>query len=244
MTKTFNDRWVPLVGKEELVVFDCGFLGFALFDRLSEQGSFYVTRLRTDVRYQVVRVLSEGAHYQDALVKLGLDPHHPCQHPARLVSVLWRGVWYRYLTNVLDPQRLSAQEVCSLYRRRWRIEEAFLCTKRLLGLTYLWVGGSNGIQIQVYTTWLFYAVLTDLCAQVAALLDVAHERISEEMVYRGLYHYSRALQRGSTLSAAQYLADNAKLLGVLKNQRKRHRERQQEEANLWSQPAAQPDAQP
>ena len=97
--------------------------------------------------------------------------------------------------------------------------------------------------------WLFYAVLTDLCAQVAALLDVAHERISherisEEMVYRGLYHYSRALQRGSTLSAAQYLADNAKLLGVLKNQRKRHRERQQEEASVWAQPDAQPDAQP
>ena len=33
------------------------------------------------------------------------------------------------------------------------------------------------------------------------------------MVYRGLYHYSRALQRGTALSAAQYLADNAKLLG-------------------------------
>jgi hypothetical protein len=31
-----------------------------------------------------------------------------------------------------------------LYRRRWQIEEAFLLTKRLLGLAYLWVGGSNG----------------------------------------------------------------------------------------------------
>lgn len=27
----------------------------------------------------------------------------------------------------------------------WRIEDAFLLTKRLLGLSYLWVGGSNGV---------------------------------------------------------------------------------------------------
>jgi hypothetical protein len=52
-----------------------------------------------------------------------------------------------YLTNVQDPQLLSPQQVCDLYRRRWRVEEAFLLTKRLLGLAYLWVGGSNGVQI-------------------------------------------------------------------------------------------------
>lgn len=28
--------------------------------------------------------------------------------------------WYRYVTNVLDPQVLSARQVCELYRRRWR----------------------------------------------------------------------------------------------------------------------------
>ncbi|CAD5929890.1 hypothetical protein PCC9214_01212 [Planktothrix tepida] len=46
----------------------------------------------------------------------------------RLVSVLWGKTWYRYLTNVLDPEELSAQQVCELYRNRWQIEQAFLLT--------------------------------------------------------------------------------------------------------------------
>jgi Transposase DDE domain len=88
----------------------------------------------------------------------------------RLVSVLWGQTWHTYLTNVLDPTELSPQQVCDLYCRRWRIEDAFLLTKRLLGLAYLWVGGSNGIQIQLYATWIFSAVLMDLCSQVAVAL--------------------------------------------------------------------------
>jgi Transposase DDE domain len=95
---------------------------------------------------------------------------NPCQHRVRLVSVLWGQTWHTYLTNVLDPTELSPQQVCDLYCRRWRIEDAFLLTKRLLGLAYLWVGGSNGIQIQLYATWIFSAVLMDLCSQVAVAL--------------------------------------------------------------------------
>ena len=66
-----------------------------------------------------------------------------------MVSVLWGQTWYHYLTNVVDPTRLSAQQVCDLYRRRWSIEDAFAITKRLLGLSYLWVGDTNGVQIQL-----------------------------------------------------------------------------------------------
>ena len=47
---------------------------------------------------------------------------------------------YRYLTNVLAPQTLTARQVCELYRRRWRIEDAFAVTKRLLDLAYVWTG--------------------------------------------------------------------------------------------------------
>ncbi|WP_353846019.1 MULTISPECIES: transposase [Microcystis] len=57
---------------------------------------------------------------------------------------------------MLDSEQLSAEEVCDLYRRRWQIEEAFLLTKRLSGLAYLWVGHTNGVQIQILTTLIFY----------------------------------------------------------------------------------------
>ena len=82
-------------------------------------------------------MLSQGARYRDEIIAMGQYHTNPCEHPVRLVSVRWNQTWYYYLTNVLDPHVLSAAQVCDLYRRRWRIEDAFCLTKRLLGLAYL-----------------------------------------------------------------------------------------------------------
>lgn len=63
-----------------------------------------------------------------------------------------------------------------LYRRRWRIEDAFNTVKRLLGLS-LWTGSLNGIQLQIWGTWLFYAVLVDLGDAVADELCLPFDKI-------------------------------------------------------------------
>ncbi|MEH2185983.1 MAG: IS4 family transposase [Nostoc sp.] len=130
-----------------LLLIDMGFYGFEWFDTLTEQGKYVLTRQKAKVRYRVVRLLSSSSHYKDEIIQMGLNHTDPCRHPMRLVSVLWSTTWYHYLTNVLDPEQLSAQQVCDLYRRRWKIEDAFLLTKKLLGLSYLWVGGVNGVPL-------------------------------------------------------------------------------------------------
>src|SRR5206468_6522161 len=137
-----------------------------------------VTRMREKSAYRTVQVLSQGASYRDEMIQVGLYRSHPCTYPLRMVSVLWQGTWYRYLTNVLDPRLLSARQVCELYRRRWRIEDAFLLTKRVLDLAYLWKASSNGVQLQLYATLLFYSVLLSVCQQVAVVLQQPLERIS------------------------------------------------------------------
>ena len=83
--------------------------------------------------------------------------------------------WHSYLTSVLDPNILPPYVVADLYRRRWRIEDAFNIVKRLLGLGYLWTGSLNGIQLQIWGTWLFYAVLVDLGDAVADELSLPNE---------------------------------------------------------------------
>jgi len=151
-----------------------------------------------------------------------------------MVSVLWYGQWYRYLTNVLAPPHLLARQVCELYRRRWRREDAFLLTKRVLELAYLWTASPNGIQLQIAATLIFYAVLLHLCPQVAQALQEPLERISVEMVFRAFYHFSRAVQRGESDTLIEFLVAHAALLGLLKRWRSRHRERQQQEQIVWS----------
>jgi Transposase DDE domain len=234
--KRFAGEILAAVPERGLLVFDLGFFSFLWFDDFTDQHKFFVTRLRQKTAYRVTRVFPHGPYYRDEVMEVGLHHSHPCHHPLRLVSVLWRGQWYRYLTNVLDPTQLSARDVCELYRRRWRIEDAFLVTKRVLDLAYLWKASANGVQLQLYATFLFYLVLLNVCQQVAQSLNEPLERISVEMVFRAFYHYSRALSRGETVDLVVYLVQHAKLLGLVKRQRKRHREIHETEQIVWDSP--------
>jgi hypothetical protein len=232
--KRFAAEILAAVPRGGLVVFDLGFFSFLWFDDFTAQQKCFVTRMRHKTAYRTLTVLSQGPDYRDELVKLGQYRSNPCRHPLRMVSVRWAGQWYRYLTNVLDPQVLTARQVCELYRRRWRIEDAFLLTKRVLDLAYLWTASPNGIQLQIYATLMFYAVLLNLCQQVAQALHEPLERISVEMVFRAFSHFSRAVQRGESANLLEFLVAHAALLGLVKRWRARHRERQQQEQIVWS----------
>jgi len=216
-----------------LMVFDLGFFSFPFFDAFSEGNKYFVTRLREKTAYRVVGELSRGQYWRDEIIEMGKYRSNPCKWRVRKVSVQWKGRWYCYITNVIDSKVLSARQVCELYRRRWRIEDAFKVTKRLLGLSYLWVGSTNGVEVQIYATWIFYAVLNDICEQVAEVLNEPLERISVEMVFRGFYHYGRACERGEGGDIVGFLAENAQLLGIVKAQRKRHREAKLQQQEVW-----------
>src|SRR5262245_36092110 len=234
--KRFAPQILAAVPVGGLLIFDLGFFSFLWFDDFTEQHKSFVTRLRHQTAYRTTQVLSHSPYYRDELITVGLYRSNPCRHPLRLVSVLWHGQWYRYLTNVLDPVQLSARQVCDLYRHRWRIEDAFLVTKRVLDLAYLWKASANGIQLQLYATLLFYLVLLNVCQQVAQGLNEPLEHISVEMVFRAFYHYSRAVTRGETLDLVFYLMRPAQLLGLIKRRRQRHHQIQQMEHLVWGDP--------
>jgi hypothetical protein len=132
-----------------LLSFDRGCFRVLWCDTLTDQQQYFVTRRREKTAYHTVQVLSQGPYDRDACLEVGQYRSNPCQHPLRMVSVRWPGTWYRYLTNVLAPQALSARQVCELYRRRWRIEDAFALTKRLLDVAYVWTGSTHAVPWQI-----------------------------------------------------------------------------------------------
>ena len=234
--KRFASEILAAVPEEGLLIVDLGFFSFLWFEDFTEQHKFFVTRLRQNTAYRTTQVLSYSPYYRDELREVGRSRSNPCRHPLRLVSVLWHGQGYRYLTNVLDPAQLSARQVGERYRRRWRIEEAFLVTKRVLDLAYLWKASANGVQLQLYATLLFYLVLLNVCQQVAQSLNAPLEHISVERVFRAFYPYSQALTRGETTELVPYLVHHAKLLGLVTRRRQRHRKIQQTEQLVWGSP--------
>lgn len=222
----FRDRLEAALPAGTLLLFDLGFCNYAWFDRLTEQRCGFLTRARAKAAFEVLRVLQAGPAVRDRVVRLGYDARSRTAHPVRLVEVRSRGRWHRSLTNVLDPSHLSAADAADLYGRRWRIEDAFLVVKRLLGLSYLWTGADNGIALQCWATWLLYAALVDLCDAVAEELGRPLDDISVEMTFRALYFFYRAAARGEAADVVAYLAhpDQASL-GLVKRRRpKRDRE--------------------
>jgi hypothetical protein len=207
-----------------LALFDMGFVNYTFFDRLTDKGVSMLTPLKENAAVEVVRVLQEGATIRDYVVLLGRGITR-CAHPMRVVEVLTKGKWHRYLTNVTDPQGLPAEYVAELYAERWRMEDAFNTIKRVLGLSYFWCGASNAVQVQVWATWILYAVLVDLTDSVAEALGQPFKALSLEMTFRALYHYTQACQRqrdqgrDPTLDLVEYLARKAKDLGLLKQKR-------------------------
>jgi hypothetical protein len=218
---TFMPKLLALVQAKTLLILDRGFYDFGGFAALLEQQVDFITRPKSNAFWIGHKLLSSTATIKDQIIFLGTGTQGQPVLKLRLIEVRFGQLWYQYLTSVLDPTVLPPLAVADLYRRRWRLEEAFNPTKRLLNLSYLWTGSFNGIQLQIWATWLFYALLVDLGDTVADRIGVPFDRISLEMLWRGLYHFSRAYSRGLTSDPVAYFADPANQdLDVVKPLRK------------------------
>jgi len=202
----FESDLLHLLPAKTLLLLDRGFYHFQFWAQLIEAKVGFITRLKAGAVYQVEQVFTEQPQVRDYLICLGVKRKTAPQLQLRLVQVCFGSTWYSYLTSVVDPNQLPPFVVADLYRRRWRIEEAFCTVKRLLGLSYLWTGSINGIKLQMWATWLFYAVLVDLGDAVADEVGIPFEQISLEMLYRGLYHFSVAQSQGKATEPVSYFA--------------------------------------
>lgn len=215
--QSFWPRVQAALPSGSLVVFDLGFTNFRVYAQLSQAQVRFITRAKTNLVYQVERELVASAGVRDRRVWIGTEAE---RQPVRLIEVLYRGQWYRYLTNELDLARLPTAYAVALYRLRWRIEDAYALVKRLLGLAYFWGGAQNAVELQLWATWLLYAVLVDLTDAIADIMQRPYAALSLEMVYRSLYFFTQAYHRGETQDPVDFLAGQAQPLGILKRPRK------------------------
>jgi hypothetical protein len=220
-SKAHDQRFWPqilaVLKTNSLLIFDMGYLNFEIFAQLTQAQVKFITRAKSNLVYVFERSLIKTTTVHDSLVWIGPEDSRQL---VRLVEVLYLGTWYRYLSNELDVARLPAAYLVALYWQRWRIEDAYAIVKRLLGLAYFWCGAQNAVEIQVWATWLLYAVLVDLTDSVAEALNQPFAAISMEMVYRSLYFFTQAHNHGQADDVVTYLASNTKLFGILKRKRK------------------------
>lgn len=198
-----------------LLLIDLGFTNFTAFVQASH--FTFITRLKDGLAFRVTHIHPYSPHVKDMVGWIGVGK---TKQRVRVVKVHYKGEWYAFLSNELDPTVLPVQHLVALYFQRWRIEDAFNVVKRLLGLAYFWTSSQRGIHLQVWATWILYAILVDLTDDVAEALDRPFVHLSIEMVYRSLYYFAQAYLRGEATDPIAYLADNARWLGLLKRRPK------------------------
>jgi len=200
-----------------LLIFDKGYINYAMFLELTRAKVKFITRSKKNMSYVLDRSLTKTSAVHDYIVWIGQGE---TRQQIRLIRIMYKGKWYRYLSNELDADKLPMAYIVALYEQRWRVEDAFAIVKRLLGLAYFWSGAQNAVEMQIWATWILYAVLIDLADAVAEKLQQSFFSISIEMVYRSLYFFTQARRRGETDNVVAYLATNQNMLGILKRKRR------------------------
>lgn len=174
-----------------LILADRGYFSFRWVDTLTDDGYWYISRMRTSLTTIPVHVLSDHDQVRDELAWLGAYRADRAKHLVRVVTIRVGPGVQRYLTNVCDPQLLPPAEILRLYARRWDIELAFKLVKRDLGLYLLWSASWEQILTQIWGTLLIAQIAFAVRAELAQRADVDLFDISLTLLLRDLPRYAQ-----------------------------------------------------
>ena len=133
------------------------------------------------------------------------------------ISVIYRGRAVPLVWDVITHGRSS---VTFTTYRPW-LDKALTLLPSRSQVIFLADRGFANTELMAYVSLtLLYIVLVDLTDAVAEALHLPFSAISIEMVYRSLYFFAQARQRGETDDVVAYLAHEAKFFGLLKRKRK------------------------
>jgi hypothetical protein len=136
-----------------IVAMDRAYNDFALFERWTARGVYFVTRLKSNTVFEVVeeRVVPENRNIVvDRIIRLTGDAGASCPSLLRVV-IVWDAENDRYielLTNHLD---FGATTISAIYKDRWQIELFFKALKQNLKVKTFVGTTENALRIQIWT---------------------------------------------------------------------------------------------
>lgn len=207
---------------ESLILTDLGYFSFPFYDGLTNAHQHWIARLRDKTSTIPTHCFWEEAGSGEWLVWLGAYRADKAGHLVRLIVVRHGTRTFRYLTNVRDPRQLSAQEVVTLYGRRWDIELAFKTLKIDLGLRVLWSTRWPVIQAQIWAVLTIAQAAFHLRLLVAEAAGVELFDVSLPLL---LTEAPKFLGRGEDpVATIAWLATQGRAGGIIRPSRRRRYE--------------------
>jgi hypothetical protein len=144
-----------------ILVMDRGFVDFGWFGQLNQNGVVFVTRIKTDTRYEVLEarmVVAGGEVVSDEVIRL-TSPTSRKRYPdqLRLVTIETEsGERLGFLTNQMT---LAASTIAEIYKDRWQIEVFFKLIKQNLRIKSFVGTSANAVWIQIWTALIAMLVI-------------------------------------------------------------------------------------
>ena len=144
--------------KESMYVFDRGYMDYERFDRMTDEGYFFLTRLKKNSITQTIETFSlddEPDIIADEMVVVG-SPAKRMENVYRLIEVDdTKGNKLRLITNRFD---LTAKEISDMYRSRWTIELFFKWLKQHVKIKHFYGQSEIAIENQIFLALIVYCL--------------------------------------------------------------------------------------
>jgi len=133
---------------------DRGYNDYRIYASWTEEGIFFVTRLKDNADYTVLEerlIPITGNVLRDQLIQFnGFYAHKKCPYPLRRV-VVWDSDNEREIVLLTNHLKFGANTISAIYKDRWRIENFFKALKQNLKVKTFVGTSENALCIQIWT---------------------------------------------------------------------------------------------
>ena len=146
-------RQIPLP-KGSIVAMDRAYNDYVLFNRWTEEGIYFVTRMKSNARYQVVEAFGVPKNrniLSDEYIRL-TGPDARKKYPDLLRKVVvWDDANEREIVLLTNHLAFGATTISAIYKDRWQIELFFKALKQNLKVKTFVGTSQNALYTQIWT---------------------------------------------------------------------------------------------
>jgi len=144
-----------------VVVMDRGYIDYDWFVRLTQQGVYFVTRLKDNAAFDVVesRPVPPGTNVRkDEVIFFHSNAAPDFDHFFRVVEV-WDEEKQRSFTFLTNQFDFAATTISTIYKDRWAVELFFKAIKQNLKIKTFLGTNANAVKTQIWTALIAMLVL-------------------------------------------------------------------------------------
>jgi hypothetical protein len=144
-----------------VLAMDRGYIDYKWFVQLTQQGVYFVTRLKDNAAYDVVenRPLSSGTNIlKDQIIRFRKKTVANGDQVFRIVEI-WDEEKKRSFTFLTNNMQFAAATIAAIYKDRWKIELFFKAIKQNLKIKTFLGTNANAVKTQIWTALIAMLVL-------------------------------------------------------------------------------------